>query len=142
VIYKVDVPRIERQLSHLQTCAHVIESIGLQQMGLVERFAVERAFHVAVECMIEVGSVLIDGFIMRDPGGYLDIVDIMEDEQVIPPFLAAWLKEQVQMRGRLMRDYDKVTQEELEPLMGSTDRYRTFIQQVRLYLQTELGSSM
>ena len=26
---------------------------------------------------------MIDGFIMRDPGGYEDIIDIMEDEKVI-----------------------------------------------------------
>ena len=36
-----------------------------------------------IESIIDVGNTMIDGFIMRDPGGYEDIIDIMEDEKVI-----------------------------------------------------------
>ena len=31
---------------------------------------------------------MIDGFIMRDPGSYEDIIDIMEDERVITTEMA------------------------------------------------------
>ena len=35
---------------------------------------------------------MIDGFIMRDPGSYDDIIDIMEDEKVISSEMADPLK--------------------------------------------------
>jgi uncharacterized protein YutE (UPF0331/DUF86 family) len=138
MLYKVDVVRIERQLSYLETCVGVIMCVRWQQAGWVERFAVERALHVAVECVIEIGSVLIDGFMMRDPGGYLDIIDILEEEKVIPATVAIPLKAQVRLRERLVRDYDRVTKEELEPWTRETDWYGAFIQHVRRYLQREL----
>lgn len=33
--------------------------------------------------MLDVGNAVIDGFIMRDPGSYEDIIDILQDEKVI-----------------------------------------------------------
>ena len=33
--------------------------------------------------MMDVGNLMIDGFIMRDPGSYEDIIDILIDEKVI-----------------------------------------------------------
>jgi uncharacterized protein YutE (UPF0331/DUF86 family) len=140
MLYEVDVARIERQLSYLETCVSVIERVRLQQAGRVERFAVERALHVAVECVIEVGSVLIDGFMMREPGGYLDIIAILEDEKVIPVAIAVPIKAQVRLRERLVRAYDRVTKEELAPWVEGVNVYRTFIQHVRRYLQRELGA--
>ena len=35
---------------------------------------------------------MIDGFIMRDPGSYEDIIDIMEDEKVITSEMSDPLK--------------------------------------------------
>jgi uncharacterized protein YutE (UPF0331/DUF86 family) len=140
MLYEVDVARIERQLSYLETCVDVIERVRLQQACRVERFAVERALHVAVECVIEVGSVMIDGFMMREPGGYLDIIAILEDEKVIPSAIAVPIKAQVRLRERLVRDYDRVTKEELAPWVEEVNLYRTFIQHVRRYLQHELGA--
>ncbi|MBA4493711.1 DUF86 domain-containing protein [Paenactinomyces guangxiensis] len=141
MIYEVDVERIESQLRYLEKCIEVINRSAATRGELVQRFALERALHLAVECMIDVGSVMIDGFIMRDPGGYLDIVDILEDEKVIPPELAGKLKELVQIREKLVRYYDKLEEEAL--VAGrDTEVYRSFIQHVRKYLHQELGEQI
>ncbi|MCG6197821.1 DUF86 domain-containing protein, partial [Anoxybacillus sp. LAT_38] len=49
----------------------------------VAEAAMERALHLSIEAVIDVGNALIDGFIMRDPGSYSDIVEILRDERVI-----------------------------------------------------------
>ena len=41
---------------------------------------------------------MIDGFIMRDPGSYEDIIDIMEDERVITTEMAVPLKKVIELR--------------------------------------------
>ena len=60
--------------------------------SLIESLALARLAHVIVESMIDVGNTMIDGFIMRDPGGYEDIIDIMEDEKVITAEMSDPLK--------------------------------------------------
>lgn len=49
-----------------------------------EKLALERLVQLLIESIIDVGNMMIDGFIMRDPGSYEDIIDILEDEKVIP----------------------------------------------------------
>jgi uncharacterized protein YutE (UPF0331/DUF86 family) len=138
-VYDVNVKRIASQLRVLAECARVLEKIDLEQANLTERFAAERAMHVAVECMIDVGSVMIDGFVMRDPGGYLDIVDILEDEKVITPDVAERLRRQVRFRERLVRYYDEIDGEEFRKFDKDVALYRTFDESVRKYIKQELG---
>ena len=42
---------------------------------------------------------MIDGFIMRDPGSYDDIIDILEDEKVIQSEQAIPLKAFISLRS-------------------------------------------
>lgn len=81
-MYFVDRKRIEQVLTYMEEVTQFLEVEPLQtdkKSGL----ALERAVAVLIESIIDVGNQLIDGFIMRDPGGYEDIIDILEDENVI-----------------------------------------------------------
>jgi uncharacterized protein YutE (UPF0331/DUF86 family) len=142
VVYDVNVGRIAGQLRYLERCAEVLESLESDVSAPVRRFAAERALHLAVECMIDVGSVMIDGFIMRDPGGYLDIVDILEDERVITAETAEGIRKQVRIRERLVRHYHEVEEEEIRPFLEGTELYRSFIRQVAAYIRQELGEEL
>ncbi|EGK07728.1 DUF86 domain-containing protein [Kroppenstedtia eburnea] len=144
MVYDVDTDRIESQLLYLEQCLVVIQRSreALEQReDPVLSFAAARALHIGVECMIDVGSTLIDGFIMRDPGGYLDIVDILEDERVIPTEAVPRLKQLVRVRERLVRRYDQVTMEELLRELSDTAVLASYIGWVRDYLAQELGSA-
>ena len=44
---------------------------------------------------------MIDGFIMRDPGSYDDIFDILEDEKVITEEMCGSFKNVIQLRKNL-----------------------------------------
>lgn len=139
MVYDVDVQRIQKQLHHLEQCADVLQKLEEKRSGLEARFSAERALHLAVECMIDVGTVMIDGFIMRDPGGYLDIVDILLDERVIDESTGERLKKHVQLRERLIRYYTEVDWEEIRPYQADYDLYDKFQSQVQDYLKKELG---
>ena len=41
----------------------------------IEKKALERIVHLLIENVLDVGNAMIDGFIMRDPGSYDDIID-------------------------------------------------------------------
>ncbi len=139
MVYDVDVQRIQKQLQHLEQCADVLKKLEGKRSGLEARFSAERALHLAAECMIDVGTVMIDGFIMRDPGGYLDIVDILMDERVIDESTGERLKKHVRLRERLIRYYTGVDWEDLRPYQTDYDLYGSFRNQVQDYLKKELG---
>ncbi|MCM3760472.1 DUF86 domain-containing protein [Alkalihalobacillus oceani] len=138
-MYFVDREKIERTLAYMETISESYVPPMMPQNEL-ERLALERVASVLIEAIIDVGNSMIDGFIMRDPGGYTDIIDILEDEKVIGAEQAASLKELIQLRKQLVQEYVSVNiAEVIEVMTKSQAALRDFPKDVRRYLIEELG---
>lgn len=137
MLYELNLSRIEKQLEMLRACHSIVSDLTEKAITKMEGFALARAAHLAVECMIDVGNTIIDGFIMRDPGGYIDIVDIMEDEQVIQSQTGSVLKQWVLLRDRLVRHYTDIQPNEFAPFIEEREIMVQFEQQVLAFLQAE-----
>lgn len=72
---------------------------------LITGVAVERTLHIAVEILVDMSNILIDALIMRDPGSYQDIIDIMLDESVLSEETANNMKSAVEIRTQLVHRY-------------------------------------
>ncbi|MNO18884.1 hypothetical protein D3C76_86040 [compost metagenome] len=107
-------------------------------MGLVQ----ERCLHLAIEVVTDVGSSLIDGFIMRDAGSYEDIISIIHEEKVFEGSgLYGLLIQLVALRKPLVQDYYAWDRTALHPLaMLLPDALEQFAAAVRNYLDQELGT--
>lgn len=106
----------------------------------IDKLALERIVHVIIEAIIDVGNSMIDGFIMRDPGSYHDIIDILIDEKVIPEEDESSYKELIDLRQMLVQNYLKVDHEEMKRLVDThKDVLRKFSHHIRTYLDNELG---
>lgn len=138
-MYEVNLKRIHSQANYLTTCLQVLEEVGLPSTT-IESFAVMRSFHIGVECIIDIGNTIIDGFIMRDPGGYSDIIDILEDEQVISTILANKLKDFVKLREQLVRYYDQVEELKLEEYIKEKIAFQDFLDCVEAFINREKAS--
>lgn len=102
--------------------------------------ALERMIHTSIDAVLDVGNAMIDGFIMRDPGSYDDIIDILLDEKVINEELARQFKNVLPLRKMLIQDYMEVSHEELQKVFN--DNLSAFVQYpefIRRYLLNELG---
>jgi uncharacterized protein YutE (UPF0331/DUF86 family) len=142
-MYQVNVEKIEEHLSYLERVltdsAPVIKEDTNVPQDAITRLALERVLHIALETIADVGNYLIDGFIMRDPGSYEDIVDILEDETVIGKDMATALKAIVTMRKKLITHYTTVNQQEVYTLLHTyTAQLQQFPTCVRDYLRKEL----
>jgi uncharacterized protein YutE (UPF0331/DUF86 family) len=106
----------------------------------IEKAALERLAHTMVEAILDVGNMMIDGFIMRDPGSYEDIIDILLDETVITEKMHEGFKKLIPFRKVTVQQYIKVDhiqlQESFEEEMQSL---KQFSDKVRSYLTNELG---
>ncbi|MDX8044740.1 DUF86 domain-containing protein [Gracilibacillus sp. S3-1-1] len=137
-MYFVDMRKMNEILDYFdQTLALVKDS---QFQTPIEHFALERISHVLIESMIDIGNMMIDGFIMRDPGSYVDIIHILVDEKVIPAEENDGYEAVINMRKMLVQnfrqiDHDHVSKviEENMPILAR------FSSNIRAYLASEMG---
>ncbi|KHF41114.1 DUF86 domain-containing protein [Halalkalibacter okhensis] len=138
-MYFVDRDKIEQTLLYMESLQ---EQFGKWTAcnDLTEKLALERLAYVVIESIIDVGNSMIDGFIMRDPGGYEDIIDILEDEKVVKTNDAVALKTIIGLRKQLIADYSEVNHEQVvQTLMNHQASLIQFPIEVRRYLTEELG---
>lgn len=89
---------------------------------------------------MDVGNLMIDGFIMRDPGSYEDIIDILIDEKVVTADMEASLKAVVGLRKMLVREFINVDiAEVVNVLTNNLPTLKQFSPAVNSYLTNELG---
>ena len=139
-MYFVDRKKIEMTLAHMKKLILLIDQKTDWHKDEISRLALERIGQNMMEAIIDVGNSMIDGFIMRDPGGYDDIIDILTDEKVITSEMDAPLKEVINYRKELVRNFHSVDHKKLEQiLLANLDYVKQFPVRVENYLATELG---
>ncbi|MGP4078594.1 DUF86 domain-containing protein [Pseudalkalibacillus sp. R45] len=138
-MYFVDRKKIEELLRFMSQRLDVLET---EEFGetMKDQMALERLGHMVIETIIDVGNKTIDGFIMRDPGSYEDIIDILEDEKVVPSQNAVGLKQVIALRKMLVQTYTEVDHKHVKDVLkANLHALHAFPEQVRTYLTEELG---
>ena len=138
-MYFVDREKITKTLTYMEKI--YAEFLEMERPSTVrEQLALERMATVIIESIIDVGNAMIDGFIMRDPGSYEDIIDILEDETVVSPEHAEQLKRVVFLRKQLVQQFIDVDHQSVyDVLQSSQQALLQFPKDVRRYLEEELG---
>ncbi len=104
------------------------------------QLALERMIHTSIDSVLDVGNAMIDGFIMRDPGSYEDIIDILLDEKVITEEVAGQFKNVLPLRKMLVQDYIEVSHEQLQSVFrANLSAFIQYPELIRSYLTNELG---
>ncbi|OLS34612.1 DUF86 domain-containing protein [Bacillus sp. MRMR6] len=138
-MYFVDREKMEEILVFLEKQISIFESKNVWSTPL-EKAALERLTHMMIEAILDVGNSMIDGFIMRDPGSYEDIIEILEDEKVITAKSGKSLKEIVKYRKVLVQMYTEINHNELQTQFEShIQELAAFSENIRQYLVNELG---
>ena len=138
-MYFVDRNKIEETLRYMEKMLCIYKEKAEWDDEL-SRLALERIAHLVIEAILDVGNAMIDGFIMRDPGSYEDIIDILTDEKVITEEDAKALKAIIAHRKMLVHHYTNVDHKKLwEDMQKYFAALQTYPIAVRTYLENELG---
>ena len=138
-MYFVDRDKIEEKLIYIDNQIQLFESQQAWTTA-IEKAALERIVQMTIEAILDVGNSMIDGFIMRDPGSYEDIIDILEDEKVITTEMSEGFKKIVSLRKNLQQDYTTVDHNTLLNVFQQEFVYlKLYAPKVREYLVNELG---
>ncbi|GAA0588554.1 DUF86 domain-containing protein [Virgibacillus siamensis] len=137
-MYFVDRKKIEETLDYMN---ELLAEVKKHQVStLMEKLYLERTVHMVIESMLDVGNMMIDGFIMRDPGSYEDIIDILVDEMVVPESHDKGLKDVILLRKHLVKEYLSIDHELLEKtVQDNMEKLMVFSTYVRKYLDNEFG---
>ncbi|SFM38601.1 Uncharacterized conserved protein YutE, UPF0331/DUF86 family [Gracilibacillus orientalis] len=137
-MYFVDMRKMNETLEYFdQTLALVKEN---KFQSSIEYLALERITHLLIENILDVGNMMIDGFIMRDPGSYLDIVHILIDENVIPENENRAYEAIIGLRKTLVQHYRQIDHKQLQSILNENINTLTnFSTHIRTYLATEMG---
>lgn len=142
-MYYVNRKQIEIILAQIPDITTGLQAVtaswnGNTLTGLIQ----ERCLHLAIEVVTDVGSCLIDGFIMRDAGSYEDIISIIHEEKVLGGSeIYEKLIELVALRKPLVQDYfawDRSVLHPLTPVLPTV--LEQFSSEVDRYLDQELGA--
>ncbi|MGE7603215.1 DUF86 domain-containing protein [Peribacillus sp. NPDC097675] len=138
-MYFVDRQKIGQILEYLEKQLELFEGQEKWNGELLEH-SVERIIQTSIDSVLDVGNAVIDGFIMRDPGSYEDIVDILLDEKVISEPISLQFKKALPLRKMLVQDFIEVNHTELLAIFKENiEAFKLFPELVRNYLINELG---
>ncbi|WP_010676428.1 type VII toxin-antitoxin system HepT family RNase toxin [Bacillus timonensis] len=138
-MYFVDREKIEKTLLFYEENLELLKT-ETNWTSILDKKALERISQLLIEAILDVGNSMIDGFIMRDPGSYEDIIDILEDEKVVSTETANELKEIIRFRKVIVQDYLEINHDEiLSSLEKNNESLKSFPDAVRSYLENELG---
>lgn len=91
-----------------------------------------------IESAVDIGNMVIDGFILRDPGNYKDVIDILELEKVISKDTQVHINKTVDVRKQFVHYYDELDTASLIPLFDeAVPYYQQFIEEVIRFLKSE-----
>lgn len=137
-MYFVDRGKIEEILTYMDG---LLQELGQQSFeSFKEKLLLERITQMIIESMLDVGNMMIDGFIMRDPGSYEDIIDILVDEKVLPTEELEGYKTVIKLRTMLVKEYLTINHEKIEnTIKDNKQSLGSFSERIRIYLDNELG---
>lgn len=139
-MYYVDQQQINERLQQIPSLIEGVEQIEQKwDHSVLMHLAQERAIQLSIEIVTDVGSLLIDGFIMRDASSYEDIMDIIAQEGVLDALLHKKLVALVQLRKPIVQQYTEWDRSNLHPfVLELPSILRSFADSVQHYLAKEL----
>lgn len=137
-MYFVDRKKLEEILLYMEKIQK--EFIPQSLKTFSDQLLLERMTHLSIEAIIDVGNMMIDGFIMRDPGSYEDIIDILTDEQVLPENEQVAYKKFILLRKMVVQQYTRIDHDYVQKVWKDEwSSIEAFPNRIRQYLDHELG---
>lgn len=110
--------------------------------GIVQDFstclAAERALHIATESLTDSANLVIDALVMRDPGGYLDIIKVLAEESVVTAEWFSAFEGCLELRGKLVHKYRLLSPTEIASAVSMYGPlFQSYYEQLNNYLASQ-----
>lgn len=105
-----DKKRLSKYISDLEEYIKKLEILKKEEKNKVledwkVQAQVERCLQVAIECLLNIGEMIINECKFRKPENYKDIIRVLRENKVIPKELRIALEDMAGFRNILVHDY-------------------------------------
>lgn len=129
-MYFVDKKLLNKRLDYIEGLSETIDTDN--------NLALERSCHMLIEATVDVGNMIIDAFILRDPGNYQDVLDILAQEKVIGLEDAEKFKNTLKWRKELTRNYQSVDHEAMRAdFKENISAYKDFKKSIEYFYKND-----
>ncbi|MFA4967166.1 MAG: DUF86 domain-containing protein [Candidatus Margulisiibacteriota bacterium] len=114
----VDIESIATRFKHLKDYLKILKELqkvkenkfigNYHYYGLAERY-----LQLSIECVLDIGNMLIISLDLKKPSDKQEIIDILEEAKIIPSLLAAKLSNIAGFRNLLIHEYVKIDREKV-----------------------------
>ena len=101
-MYFVDKDKLALKIKYLN------QLIKDYETNKSNHYAFERIAQMLIESSVDIGNMIIDAFILRDPGNYKDVIDILELEGVISKDTQNHINDTVEIRKQFAHHYTEL----------------------------------
>lgn len=131
-MYFVNKEQLNTKLNYIQKLTEDYED------NKANTYAFERIGQMLIESSVDIGNMIIDGFILRDPGNYKDVIDILALEKVISTQTQDYINQTIDVRKQFVFLYDQLEDSNLIPLFDQAiPYYQQFVAEVVKFLKSE-----
>ncbi|CAN7390489.1 DUF86 domain-containing protein [Paenibacillus sp. LjRoot56] len=143
-MYFINHDQIDGRIQFLSVLAEASQQLETKwaegKKDLTWQLSQERVLHLAIETVTDIGSLLIDAFILRDASSYEDIVEIVHGEGAYSESLTETLLQLVKLRKPLVQDFVEWQRQDLHPLIPKLPAaFEEFAASVRAFIKSELA---
>jgi uncharacterized protein YutE (UPF0331/DUF86 family) len=132
---------ILNKLEKLQKYVRILNSYRKHSIKDIDedftlRGAIERYLQVSLECVLDIGEMVISKEGLRKPETYREVIEILGDEGILPEEFAEKFAEAAKFRNILVHMYAEVDVEMLyEILQNNLGDFDEFAKHIARYLQ-------
>ena len=116
-----------QKISEVEKYLHFIKEIGAIEKDtfihdLRAIFASERVLQISIECVLDIGNILISQLALPKPSFYRDIATILSDANIITESLKERLIKIIALRNVLVHQYSKIQEEAIYEFIHLIDK--------------------
>ena len=98
--------------------------------------AIERYLEVSLECVLDIGEMVISKAGFRKPETYKEIIEILGEEGILPDEFAERFAEAAKLRNILVHMYAEIDIEQIyEILQNNLDDFNDFARYIARYIE-------
>lgn len=114
-----------------------VQNISLEELGrdYELKCAVERNFHLALECIIDIGEIVISNLDLEKPETYRDVIRILAKHSILERGLAKKLEKAIGFRNILVHGYADVDIKKLHAFLKKLEDFDEFAKQIVKFIE-------
>lgn len=127
--------KLEKCVQKLKLAAAVNKEKFLADEDLQDR--VERNFHIAIECCLDIGNHIIAASGFRAPKNYGDVFKVLGEEKILPKEFSETLGELAGFRNILVHDYLEIDLDKVYENLQELEDFDRFAKHTSEFLEKE-----